>query len=59
MVLDLTPFSFAIELAALASKREFLNLEKWLNDNLSSQRDKLFEVSCSLFIVFVKLVLIT
>lgn len=43
MVLDLTPFSFAIELAALASKREFLNLEKWLNDNLSSQRDKLFE----------------
>lgn len=43
MVLDLTPFSFAIELAALASKREFLNLEKWLNDNLSSQRDTLFE----------------
>jgi len=43
MVLDVTPFSFAIELAALASKREFLNLEKWLNDNLSSQRDTLFE----------------
>ena len=52
MVLDLTPFSFAIELAALASKREFLNLEKWLNDNLSIQRDKLFEVSCSLFNCF-------
>ena len=27
MVLDVTPFSFAIELAALASKREFLNLK--------------------------------
>ena len=45
MVLDVTPFSFAIELAALASKREFLNLKKWLNDNLSSQRDTLFEAS--------------
>jgi hypothetical protein len=28
MVLDVTPFSFAIELAALASKWEFLNLKK-------------------------------
>ena len=27
MVLDVTPFSFEIELPALASKREFLNLK--------------------------------
>lgn len=34
-VLDATPASFACELAALASRREYLNLEKWLNDHIS------------------------
>ncbi|XP_057867287.2 uncharacterized protein LOC131074644 isoform X3 [Cryptomeria japonica] len=43
LVLDMTPFSFAIELAAFASRREYLNLETWLNDNLSTHRDTLFE----------------
>eukprot|EP01018_Ginkgo_biloba_P022479 Gb_12251 [translate_table: standard] len=48
-VLDMTPFSFSIELAALASRREYLNLEKWLNDNLSCHRDTLFK-ACLKFV---------
>jgi hypothetical protein len=29
-VLDATPPSFSVDLAALAARREYLNLEKWL-----------------------------
>ncbi|KAH9287615.1 hypothetical protein KI387_031732 [Taxus chinensis] len=43
LVLDMTPLSFAIELAAFASRKEYLNLEMWLNDNLITHRDTLFE----------------
>lgn len=35
-VLDHIPFDFAAELASLASRREYLNLEKWLKDKISS-----------------------
>ncbi|XP_043707916.1 CCR4-NOT transcription complex subunit 1-like isoform X5 [Telopea speciosissima] len=42
-VLDITPFSFSIKLAALASRKEQINLEKWLNDNLSTHKDVFFE----------------
>jgi CCR4-NOT transcription complex subunit 1 len=34
-VLESKQFQFAIELAALASRREYLNLDKWLQDRLS------------------------
>lgn len=40
----MTPFSFAIELVAFASRREYFNLETWLNDNFSTHRDTLFQV---------------
>ena len=33
-ILETKPFAFTIELAALASRREFLNLDKWLQDKL-------------------------
>lgn len=33
------PFFFAIDLAALASRREFLNLEKWLQDKIVEHKD--------------------
>lgn len=33
-LLAVQPFSFSIDLAALASRREYLNLEKWLQDNI-------------------------
>ncbi|KAF9613130.1 hypothetical protein IFM89_005609 [Coptis chinensis] len=42
-VLDTTPFSFSIKLAALASGKEQWNLEKWLSDNLSTYKDTFFE----------------
>ncbi|XP_043718242.1 CCR4-NOT transcription complex subunit 1-like isoform X2 [Telopea speciosissima] len=42
-VLDITPFSFSIKLAALASREEHINLEKWLNDNMSTHKDVFFK----------------
>ena len=30
------PFTFALDVAALASRREYLNLDKWLADNVST-----------------------
>lgn len=29
------PFGFALDVAALASRREYLNLDKWLSDQVS------------------------
>jgi CCR4-NOT transcription complex subunit 1 len=38
-LLAVRPFSFSIDLAALASRREYLNLEKWLQDNINEFGD--------------------
>ncbi|KAI0028354.1 Not1-domain-containing protein [Vararia minispora EC-137] len=35
-LLDVRPFSFALDVAALASRREYLNLDKWLADNVAT-----------------------
>ncbi|KAF9532432.1 Not1-domain-containing protein [Crepidotus variabilis] len=35
-LLEVRPFTFALDVAALASRREYLNLDKWLADNVSS-----------------------
>ncbi|EFN54436.1 hypothetical protein CHLNCDRAFT_135829, partial [Chlorella variabilis] len=37
VVLDATPPPFCIELAALAARREYLNLEKWLSDQFTAK----------------------
>ncbi|XP_068649486.1 uncharacterized protein [Aristolochia californica] len=42
-VLDMTPFTFSIKLVALASKKDQINLEKWLNENLTTYKDSFFE----------------
>jgi len=34
MLLNSMPFAFVIDLAALASRREYLKLDKWLTDKL-------------------------
>ncbi|KZV94078.1 Not1-domain-containing protein [Exidia glandulosa HHB12029] len=34
-LLDVRPFIFALDVAALASRREYLNLDKWLADNIA------------------------
>ena len=52
-VLEATPFAFALELAALAARREYLNLEKWLQERLTAhgvpfvQASFFFCVSCT------------
>lgn len=43
-VLEMIPCSFGIRLAALASRKELIDLEKWLSTNLSTYKDTLFEV---------------
>jgi CCR4-NOT transcription complex subunit 1 len=35
-LLDVKPFDFALDVAALASRREYLNLDKWLADNVAT-----------------------
>ncbi|KAJ1307774.1 hypothetical protein OPQ81_001861 [Rhizoctonia solani] len=35
-LLDVRPFEFALDVAALASRREYLNLDKWLADNITN-----------------------
>jgi len=34
--LEVRPFTFALDVAALASRREYLNLDKWLADNVAT-----------------------
>jgi CCR4-NOT transcription complex subunit 1 len=35
-LLEVRPFIFALDVAALASRREYLNLDKWLADNVAT-----------------------
>ncbi|KAF8078158.1 Not1-domain-containing protein [Lyophyllum atratum] len=35
-LLEVRPFIFALDVAALASRREYLNLDKWLADNVAN-----------------------
>ncbi|KAH6563032.1 hypothetical protein BASA62_008802 [Batrachochytrium salamandrivorans] len=36
-ILETKPYSFSIDLASLASRREYLNLEKWLQDHIHDE----------------------
>lgn len=40
----MVPFSFGIRMAALGSRKELIDLETWLNTNLSTYEDTFFEV---------------
>lgn len=40
MLLNATPFAFVIDLACLASRREYLKLDKWLSDKIREHRVK-------------------
>uniref|UniRef100_A0A2K1XR30 CCR4-Not complex component Not1 C-terminal domain-containing protein n=1 Tax=Populus trichocarpa TaxID=3694 RepID=A0A2K1XR30_POPTR len=42
-VLDMIPFPSGIRLAALASRKELIDLEKWLSNNLITYKDSFFE----------------
>jgi hypothetical protein len=51
-ILETAPFSLSIELAAIAARRDFLNLEKWLQDNLTIHRDSFFQVRGRMHILY-------
>jgi CCR4-NOT transcription complex subunit 1 HEAT repeat len=38
-LLDVRPFGSALDVAALASRREYLNLDKWLSDHPNAHRE--------------------
>ncbi|KAM7274567.1 hypothetical protein ACFE04_016433 [Oxalis oulophora] len=42
-VLEMAPSSFGIRLAVLASRKELVDLEKWLSDNLNECKDVFFQ----------------
>lgn len=42
-MLDIQPFLFSIDLAALATRREYLNLEKWLQEKINEHGDDFLE----------------
>ena len=44
-MLRLRPYAFALELAALASRREFLNLAKWLDEMIDTGGTEFFKES--------------
>lgn len=43
-LLEQIPFAFSIRLAALASRKDYISLENWLNDSLSTFKGVFFEV---------------
>ncbi|KXS15104.1 Not1-domain-containing protein [Gonapodya prolifera JEL478] len=49
-ILETKPFSFTIDLAALASRRDFLNLEKWLMDHVREHGEPFWR-ACLEFLV--------
>jgi len=43
-VVEIIPYYYSIRLAAVASRKEFLDLEKWLSSNLTTYKEAFFEV---------------
>eukprot|EP00794_Sanderia_malayensis_P019065 gene19065-20980_t len=62
MLLNSTPFSFVIDLAALASRREYLKLDKWLNDKarehpVNDFRDRTYDLGNRTMISVIELMI--
>lgn len=49
MLLNGTPFAFVIDLAALASRREYLKLDKWLTDKIREHGVSRWMALCAYF----------
>lgn len=43
-VVETIPSYYSIRLAAAASRKEYIDLEKWLTNNLTTYKDVFFEV---------------
>lgn len=48
-LLNATPFSFVIDLAVLASRREYLKLDKWLTDKIREHGEQFIQ-ACVAFL---------
>ena len=46
MLLNISQFTFVVDLACLASRREYLKLDKWLTDKIREHGVRLSEVFC-------------
>lgn len=55
MLLNGTPFAFVIDLAALASRREYLKLDKWLTDKIREHGVRAWSLSVDTRMLDVKL----
>ena len=54
MLLNATPFAFVIDLACLASRREYLKLDKWLSDKIREHGVKIrafHKINCLIAII--------
>lgn len=49
LLLNATPFAFVIDLACLASRREYLKLDKWLSDKIREHREPFIQ-TCVTFL---------
>lgn len=49
MLLNSSPFSFVIDLAVLASRREYLKLDKWLSDKIKEHGEEFIQ-ACITFL---------
>ncbi|XP_070201958.1 CCR4-NOT transcription complex subunit 1-like isoform X11 [Littorina saxatilis] len=49
MLLNATPYAFVVDLACLASRREYLKLDKWLTDKIADHKEP-FISACVLFL---------
>lgn len=55
VVLDSKPYSFALDVAALASRRQHLNLDKWLTDSVLDKGDIFLKATAEFLIEKIKL----
>ncbi|XP_055890770.1 CCR4-NOT transcription complex subunit 1-like isoform X2 [Biomphalaria glabrata] len=49
MLLNASPYAFVIDLACLASRREYLKLDKWLNDKITDHKESFIQ-ACVTFL---------
>lgn len=55
VVLEAKPYNFSLDLAALASRRQHLNLEKWLSDSIKEKGAVFFKAAIEFVLEKIKL----
>lgn len=55
VVLEAKPYNFSLDMAALASRRQHLNLEKWLSDSIKEKGTPFFKAAVEFVLEKIKL----